>query len=170
MADPYYKANEKGEHPAGVEQSRASVARLSVASPLPQIARIGPKRAGLLHERGLATIGALLLTFPSRYLDWRHVKANGEVLPGEVATLAGRLSGLVERPMRGSRWRRLLTGWLQDRRGGKIRIVWFNAPPHLRQRFGAAAEALVQGKVSPGSDGRIEILHPEVYLVGHDPP
>ena len=170
MTDPYYKANEKGEHPEGVEPSSASVTRLSAASPLPQIAGIGPKRAGILHERGLATIGDLLLNFPSRYLDWRHVKAIGEVVPGEMATLAGRLSGLVERPMRGSRWRRLLTGWLQDRRGGKIRIVWFNAPPHLRQRFGAAAEVLVQGKVSRGSDGRMEILHPEVHLVGQDPP
>ena len=64
----------------------------------------------------------------------------------------------------------LLTGWLQDGQGGKIRVVWFNAPPHLRERFGAAAEALVQGKVSRGSDGRMEILHPEVHLIGQDPP
>src|ERR1700720_2005161 len=132
--------------------------RLTAASPLSEIPGIGPKRAAALRARGLATAADLLLNFPSRYLDWRHLKPIRDVLPGEVVTVAGRLSGLAERPMRGSRWRRLLTGWLQDGQGGKIRVVWFNAPPHLRARFGAVAEALVQGKVSRGSDGRMEIL------------
>jgi len=152
------------------DRSVARSPRLTAASSLSEIPGIGPKRTAALRERGLATAGDLLLNFPSRYLDWRHLKPIRDVLPGEIATVAGRLSGLAERPMRGSRWRRLLTGWLQDGQGGKIRVVWFNAPPHLRERFGAAAEALVQGKVSRGSDGRMEILHPEVHLIGQDPP
>ncbi len=49
-------------------------------------------------------------------------------------------------------------------------MLWFNAPPHLRQRFGAAREAILQGKVNRGSDGRMEIVHPEVHLPGQDPP
>ncbi|HEV3114668.1 MAG TPA: hypothetical protein VGY99_29625 [Candidatus Binataceae bacterium] len=106
--------------------------RLGIASALSELAGIGPKRAALLAQHGLATIGDLLLAFPSRYLDWRQLKVIHEILPGEVATLAGRLASLSERPMRGSRWRRLLTGWLQDGQGGRIRVVWFNAPPHLR--------------------------------------
>jgi ATP-dependent DNA helicase RecG len=147
-----------------------SAGRLSIATPLSQLAGIGPKRAGLLAERGLATIGDLLFAFPSRYLDWRKTKVIHEVSSGEVATVAGRLTSLNEHPMRGSRWRRLLTGWLQDGQGGRIRVVWFNASPHLRQRFGAAAEVMVQGKVCQGADGRMEIVHPEVHLPGQDPP
>lgn len=152
------------------DRSVAAVPRLTAASPLSEIPGIGPKRAAALRARGLATAADLLLNFPSRYLDWRHVKPIRDVVAGEIATVAGRLSGLAERPMRGSRWRRLLTGWIQDGQGSKIRVVWFNAPPHLRERFGTAAEALIQGKVNRGSDGRIEILHPEVHLIGQDPP
>jgi ATP-dependent DNA helicase RecG len=143
---------------------------LELDSPLSQLAGIGPKRAALLRQRGLITAGDLLLTFPSRYTDWRKSTPIAEVITGTVATIAGRLSNLSERPMRGSRWRRLLTGWLQDGNGGRIRVVWFNAPPQLRQRFGAAAEVIVQGKVNRGADGRNEIAHPEVYLPGQDPP
>ncbi len=143
---------------------------LKLSSPLSQLAGIGPKRAAMLQQRGLVNAGDLLLTFPSRYTDWRQTTSIAQVVAGTVATIAGRLSNLSERPMRGSRWRRLLTGWLQDHHGGRIRVVWFNAPPQLRQRFGAAAEAIVQGKVNRGADGRIEIVHPEVYLPGQDPP
>jgi ATP-dependent DNA helicase RecG len=147
-----------------------AIARLTPASPLSAIPGIGPRRAALLHERGLHTVADLLFAFPSRYLDWRKLKVIHEIMPGEVVTLAGRFAGLGERRMPGSRWRRLLTGWLDDGRGGRLRVVWFNAPPHLAQRFAAAAEVLLQGKVSRGVDGRMEILHPEVHLVGQDPP
>ena len=159
-----------GGRPTGADRPPLSDRCLGIASALSELAGIGPKRAALLAQHGLTTVADLLLAFPSRYLDWRQIKVIHDVLPGEVATVAGRLAALSERPMRGSRWRRLLTGWLQDGQGGRIRVVWFNAPPHLRQRFGAAAEAIVQGKVSRGADGRMEIVHPEVYLPGQDPP
>src|SRR5690348_2654269 len=93
-----------GGRPAIPGRPGAPPRRLTVASPLSDIPGIGPKRAAALRERGLATAGDLLLNFPSRYLDWRHVKPIGEILPGETVTVAGRLSGLNERPMRGSRW------------------------------------------------------------------
>ncbi len=159
-----------GDRPTGTDRPPASDRRLGIASALSELAGIGPKRAALAAQHGLATIGDLLLAFPSRYVDWRKIKVIHDILPGEVATVAGRLASLSERPMRGSRWRRLLTGWLQDGQGGRIRVVWFNAPPHLRQRFGAATEVIVQGKVSRGADGRMEIVHPDVHLPGQDPP
>ena len=143
--------------------------RLGISDPLSRIPGIGPKRAALAAQHGLISLGDLLLAFPSRYVDWRTAKGTHEVAFGELATVAGRLTGLKERPMRGSRWRRILTGWLQDGQGRRIRVVWFNAPPHLRQRFEAAAQAIIQGKVSRGADGLLEIMHPEVYLPGNDP-
>jgi len=143
---------------------------LRLSSALSEIPGIGPKRAELLVQRGVATVGDLLLRFPSRYLDWRKVKLIHEITPGEVATIGGSLVGLSERPMRGSRWRRLLSGSLCDARGEQLRVVWFNAPPHLRDRFSGAANAIIQGKVSRGADGRLEMAHPEVYLPGQDPP
>ena len=155
---------------SGANRPPASERRLGIASPLSELAGIGPKRAALLAQRGLATVGDLLLAFPSRYVDWRKTKVIHDISLGETAAVAGRMISLSDRLMRGSRWRRLLTGWLQDGQGSRIRLVWFNAPPHLRQRFGAAAEAIVQGRVSQGADGRVEIVHPEVYLPGQDPP
>jgi len=143
---------------------------LPIGTPLSSFPGIGPKRAAALAELGLFTAADLLTAFPSRYLDWRKLKALHEILPGETAALSGRLTALSERPMRGSRWRRLLSGWLQDGQGRRIRVVWFNAPPNLRQRFAAASEAIVQGKISRGADGQLEIVHPEVHLPNQDPP
>jgi ATP-dependent DNA helicase RecG len=153
-----------------VARSPASPPELSLGSPLSSLAGIGPKRVQALAALDLLTVGDLLMAFPSRYVDWREVKAIHEIIEGETAVVTGRLTALGERPMRGSRWRRLLTGWLQDGQGARVRVVWFNAPPHLRQRFGAASEVMLQGRISRGADGRLEIVHPEVYLPGQDPP
>src|SRR5215469_3441327 len=95
---------------------------LGIRSALSRLPGIGPKRAAALEERGIATVGDLLFSFPARYLDWRQLKPLHEVLPGETAAVTGRLSALSERPMRGSRWRRLLSGWLQDGQGARLRI------------------------------------------------
>ncbi|SRR5579875_186429 len=149
---------------------RASEPPLTPGSPLSTLAGIGPRRAATLAALGLTTVADLLMAFPVRYVDWREIKGVHEIVAGEIVTVAGRLTALSERPMRGSRWRRLLAGWLQDGQGRRLRVVWFNAPPRLRQRFAAASEVLVQGKAVRGADGQIEIVHPEVHIPGQDPP
>ena len=158
------------DHPLGPHRARASSAQLSAANPLSELPGIGPKRATALGQRGIGTIGDLLFCFPSRYADWRKSKVIDEINADEVVTVTGRLVNLSERPMRGSRWRRLLTGWLQDHRGSKLRVIWFNAAPNLRQRFCGASEVVVHGKATRGNDGRLEIVHPEVQLPGQDQP
>ncbi len=162
-------ANVGFKPPHSGEDSADAASPFDASGALSQLPGIGPKRAALLAERGIVSVEDLLLTFPSRYLDWREIKAIHEIIADETAVLAGRLVNLNERPMRGSRWRRLLSGWLQDGQGARLRVVWFNAPPHLRQRF-AAAEVRVQGKVTRAADGHLEIVHPEVYIPAQDPP
>src|SRR5690348_15710809 len=76
---------------------RAASDRLGVESSLLRLPGIGPKRAAMLAERGIETLGDLLLSFPSRYLDWRQVKPIHEIIAGETATVAGRLTALSER-------------------------------------------------------------------------
>ena len=75
--------------------------------------------------------------------------------------------------MRGSRWRRLASGWL-DVGGQGIRVVWFNLPAYMRGYLPGGERVLVRGRVSAVSeDGRedqIEIVQPEVHPLSQGDP
>src|SRR5579864_7798591 len=98
---------------------------LQLTTPVANLPRIGPKRAAALEARGIVTAGDLIFHLPARYQDWRHRTSNKQLRPGVMAVVEGDLGKIVERPMRGSRRRRLAIGWL-DVGSRKIRVVWFN--------------------------------------------
>jgi ATP-dependent DNA helicase RecG len=135
---------------------------LSLGSPIAEISGIGPKRAQALAERGIATVEDVLFHLPSRYQDWRERSTIAELVPGVTAVVEGILSGVRERPMRGSRWRRLVTATLTDARGAKLRLVWFNLPPYMRGRMPEGQAVAVFGRVTQGEDNELEMMHPEL--------
>lgn len=137
--------------------------RLEVKTPLSALDGVGPKRAASLAERGITTIHDLLLNLPLHYQDWRSRTPLTELRPATSAVVEGRLAGLKERPMRGSRWRRLATAWLEDGKGGRVRVVWFNLPAYMKGRMPEGERVVMHGRVSEGSGPGLEIIHPEVY-------
>src|SRR5215469_7650877 len=130
---------------------------------------IGPKRAAALEARGILTGADVLFHLPARYQDWRSRSSEKDLCPGSVVVIEGDLSKISERPMRGSRWRRLASGFLHigDRR---IRVVWFNLPAYMRGYLPGGERVLIRGRVAAGADGTIEIVQPELHRLSDGDP
>src|SRR5271156_2580478 len=126
------------------------------------MAGIGPKRAAALEARGIVTAADLIFHLPVRYQDWRERTPTDELRVGKMVVVEGDLGKITERPMRGSRWRRLASGWL-DVQGRKIRVVWFNLPAYMRGYLPGGERVLVRGRVAAGADSAIEIVQPELH-------
>src|ERR1700683_4343181 len=130
---------------------------------------IGPKRAAALEARGIVTAGDLVFHWPVRYQDWRERSSAKDLRPGNVVVIEGNLGKISERPMRGSRWRRLASGWLEVS-GRQIRVVWFNLPAYMRGYLPGGERVLVRGRVAAGADGGIEIVQPELHRLSDGDP
>jgi ATP-dependent DNA helicase RecG len=130
---------------------------------------IGPKRAAALEARGIVTAGDLVFHLPVRYQDWRERSSAKDLRPGNVVVIEGNLGKISERPMRGSRWRRLASGWLEVS-GRQIRVVWFNLPAYMRGYLPGGERVLVRGRVAAGADGGIEIVQPELHRLSDGDP
>ena len=126
------------------------------------MAGIGPKRAAALEARGIVTAGDLVFHLPARYQDWRERTPLEDLRAGNVVVVEGDLGKISERPMRGSRWRRLASGWLNVA-GRQIRLVWFNLPAYMRGYLPGGERVLVRGRVATATDGGIEIVQPELH-------
>ncbi len=142
---------------------------LELTSPVSNMAGIGPKRASALEARGIVTVGDLILHLPARYQDWRERTSLGELRPGITAVIEGDLGKITERPMRGSRWRRLASGIL-DAGGRQIRVVWFNLPAYMRGYLPGGERVLVRGRIAAASDGGFEIIQPELHQLADGEP
>lgn len=146
--------------------STSKPAALGPETPVTALSGIGPKRAAALAERGIITVLDLLLNLPARYQDWRRRVPLSQLQPGTTAVIEGVLDGVKERPMRGFRWRRLVTGWLSDETGARVRVVWFNLPAYMHGRLPIGERVAAYGKISSTPDGALELAHPEIERIG----
>ncbi len=135
---------------------------LTLTSPLADLSGVGPKRAQALAERGLSTVEDLLFHLPARYQDWRERLTIATLRPGIVAVVEGTLERVRERPMRGARWRRLVTASLVDDAGARLRLVWFNLPAYMSGRLPQGGRVAALGRVVEGTDRQLEMAHPEI--------
>ena len=133
------------------------------------MAGIGPKRAAALEARGIVTAGDLVFHLPARYQDWRERTSLEDLRAGNIVVVEGDLGKISERPMRGSRWRRLASGWLNVA-GRQIRLVWFNLPAYMRGYLPGGERVLVRGRVATATDGGIEIAQPELHRLSDGEP
>ncbi len=142
---------------------------IGIDSPVAAMAGIGPKRAAALQARGIASAADLVFHLPVRYQDWRERSSAKDLRIGSVVVVEGALGRISERPMRGSRWRRLASGWL-DAGGRRLRVVWFNLPAYMRGYLPGGERVLVRGRVAAGADGGIELVQPEVHRLSDGEP
>jgi ATP-dependent DNA helicase RecG len=144
---------------------------LEMQTPLSALSGVGPKRAAALADRGISSVADLLFNLPLHYQDWRARTPLTELKPATSAVVQGRLVGFKERPMRGMRWRRMATGWLEGPGGARVRVVWFNLPAYMKGRMPDGERVVMHGRVGAAPDGGLEIVHPEVYpLDSGEPP
>src|SRR5208283_5709949 len=162
MMQPDGLLERKGQKESARLERGANRGALRISSPVAAMAGIGPKRAAALEARGIATAGDLIFHLPARYQDWRERSPAGDLRAGNIVVVEGDLGRISERPMRGSRRRRLASGWLKVG-GRQIRVVWFNLPAYMHGYLPGGERVLVRGRVAAGADGGIEIVQPELH-------
>ena len=93
--------------------------------PLTSVKGIGPKRAELLSQLGVCSVGDLLLRLPRDYLDYTKATPITELVNGQNAAVQVRISGAT-RFFR-TKGMTVLSAPAQDETG-KITLKWFNQP------------------------------------------
>src|ERR1700722_3433512 len=66
---------------------------VTLKNPVKYLRGVGPQRATLLEERGIATVGDLLGYLPFRYEDRIRFTSIAEIVPGQVHTILAEVSG-----------------------------------------------------------------------------
>ncbi len=125
------------------------------------VAGVGPKRLAALRTRGLETFADVLYHLPYRYEDLRRRDRISGLREGQSAVIEGTLRDLKTRPMRGMWSRHMTTANLIEASGATLRVAWFNLYGDGRMPVGEPV--ILYGRVSAGTGGTLEMLHPEVY-------
>ena len=103
---------------------------------------VGPKKALLLRELGILSLGDLIEYFPFRIDDFSRVARMDSLVPGEEVTVRGRvISGQFVGSRRGGAFRVGITDGT-----GVVYLVWYNMP-YMQQRFDAGQFVSASGRV-----------------------
>ncbi len=119
------------------------------------------KRA--LNKLKLFTVADLLFHFPIRYSDISTVMKIADLVPGEVATVYGKVTNLKTK----KGWRSkipMAEGVIEDV-SGKIKITWFNQA-YLAKMIHEGDSVKLTGKVTQGKSG-IYLANPEFEKMPH---
>jgi len=117
---------------------------------------INQKKA--LHRLNLFSIHDLLFHFPVRYSDTSELKKISELIPGEIATVYGKISKLKTRKAFRSKIP-MGEGEIEDL-SGKIKIIWFNQA-YMAKMTHNGENIKLTGKITQGKNG-IYLANPEV--------
>src|SRR3989344_9180404 len=112
--------------------------------------RIDVNQKKALNRLKLFTVHDLLFHFPVRYSDISTVKKIAELVPGEVATVYGKVSKLKTKKA----WRSkmpMAEGQIEDL-SGKIKIIWYNQA-YLAKMLREGESVKLTGKVTGGKRG-----------------
>lgn len=140
--------------------------KLTIKSPVRELAGVGPERAAQLERLKILTVEDLLLHRPNRYEDRRHFISIAELKPKEPATVRGKIvaQGLKYFQHR----RRSVFEFVLDDGTSRLHCRWWNLP-FMEKYFSVGDEVMVFGK--PVSLKPRTIDHPETEVLepGEDP-
>ncbi|MEO5635170.1 MAG: ATP-dependent DNA helicase RecG [Candidatus Paceibacterota bacterium] len=119
--------------------------------------RLDANQKKALNKLKLFSVADLLFHFPVRYSDISTVMKIGDLIPGETATIYGKISGLKTK--KGFRSKiPMAEGEIEDL-SGKIKIIWFNQA-YLAKMIHNGENVKLTGKVTQGK-GSIYLANPE---------
>jgi len=119
--------------------------------------RLDVNQKKALNKLSLFSVHDLLFYFPARYSDVSEVKLIAELVPGETATVFGKISKLKIR--KGFRSKiPLAEGEIEDS-SGKIKIIWFNQA-YLAKMIHSGESVKLTGPVTKGKYG-LYLANPE---------
>ena len=128
-------------------------------APVEEIKGVGARRAAVLKEAGIHTLGDLLYYLPRRYLDRQRILPIDRVLAGQDVTLIGQVRQMRFVP--GARPRFILV--VEDDTDD-VSCVWFQGGRYLQRNFQEGDVLALSGKVEL-FQGRRQMVHPEYEFV-----
>ena len=140
---------------------------LELSTPAQYVKGIGPRIAGLLAAKGIATVEDLLYYLPFRYEDRLNPRGIAELRPGEMATVIAEVRNFGLFYARNARF------WIANLTAGQGRdtlsCIWFRAE-YLRDRFRPGQLVALYGKVEQKKKGRgLQIVQPQFEIIGEPP-
>ncbi len=120
---------------------------------------IGAKRAAVLNEAGIFSLGDLLWYRPRRYVDRTRIVPIGRAPIGEEITLIGLVRSMQFIPGRRPRFVLVVEDETDD-----ITCTWFSGARYMQRNFNEGDELALSGKVDL-FQGRRQIVHPEYEFV-----
>lgn len=126
--------------------------------PVSRLKGTGPQKAQALIDRGLVTVGDVLLTLPRTYEDRRTQSTIATLQDGLLAVVSGtvKASGVVG----GGRGRRYEA--VVDDGSGQLRLVFFHFRlPEMQKRLARGEVVTVAGDVKRHG-GRLAMVHPRL--------
>lgn len=120
--------------------------------------RLDVNQKKALKRLKIFSVKDLLFHFPTRYSDISEIKKISELVPGEVATIFGKLSKLKTK--KGFRTKIPMAEGEAEDLSGKIKITWFNQA-YLAKMLQDGESVKLTGRVTKGKNG-IYFANPEV--------
>ena len=136
-----------------------------LATPLTSLRGIGPSWGEALAQKGLLTVGDLLLNLPRRYEDRRRPRTVEEAPLGERSVILGTIVRSQEVWGR----KRRLEVQVRDEAGGILMCIWYHYRGDLAKRLTAGTRVLLGGEVKAGYRGGGKVMnHPDVELLSEE--
>jgi len=117
---------------------------LNLDTPIQQLNRVGKASAQRLKKLGIENVADLLNYYPFRYEDFSQIIPINKLIPGETATIKGRIELLNNR--RSFRKRMIITEAFINDDTGQIKAIWFRQP-FITKLIKVGDEVFLSGKV-----------------------
>ena len=124
-----------------------------------EVKGVGAKRAAVLKEVGIDTLGDLFYYLPRRYLDRTRILPIVRVPIGQEVTLIGRVRQMQFIPGRKPRFVLVVEDDTDD-----IACTFFQGGRYLQRNFEEGDELAISGKVDL-FQGRRQMVHPEYEFI-----
>jgi len=141
----------------------------SLSNPVKYLRGVGPQRAALLEEHGIATVGDLLSYLPFRYEDRIRFTPIAEIVPGQVYTIHAEVTGGGGSTVRFSRGRGAMFHLAVRDKTGVLYARFFHGA-YLQGKFKDGQRLVLHGKVEvdPYRPARREMVNPQIETVSSD--
>ena len=111
--------------------------------------RLDSTQKAALRRLNIFSVADLLFHFPVRYSDFSEVKKISDLIPGDMATVYGKISKLKTKKAFHSKMP-MGEGEIEDL-SGKIKITWFNQA-YLAKMIHDGENVKLTGKVTQGKN------------------
>jgi ATP-dependent DNA helicase RecG len=139
---------------------------VTVANPVKFLRGVGPQRAALLEEHGIATVGDLLSYLPFRYEDRIRFTPIAEIVPGQAHTILAEVTGGGGSTVRFTRGRGAMFHLAVRDKTGMLHARFFHGA-YLQGKLKEGQRVILHGKVEvdPYRPARLEMVNPQMEMV-----